>query len=56
VTFHSIKYWLTPESDVAAPGALIATLVAPDRIIPIRSACGQWVDWYQTVAEHRAEG
>jgi hypothetical protein len=56
VTFHSIKYWLTPESDVAAPGALIATLAVPDRVIPVRSACGRWVDWYQTVAEHRSEG
>ncbi len=48
VTFRVVKYWLTPESDNAIPASLIATHVAPEQIVPIRSACGQWVDWYQS--------
>jgi hypothetical protein len=49
VTFHSPKYWLTPDSDVASPGILIATPAHADQIVPIRSACGRWIDWYQSV-------
>jgi hypothetical protein len=47
ITFHVKKYWLTPMSDIAAPGALIATPVGGERIVPLRQACGKLVDWYQ---------
>ncbi len=47
VTFHVKKYWLTPMSDVAALGPLVATPVGGERTIPLRQACGKLVDWYQ---------
>jgi hypothetical protein len=47
VTFHLKKYWLTPMSDIATPGVLIATPVGGERTVPLRQACGRLVDWYQ---------
>jgi hypothetical protein len=47
VTFHVKKYWLTPMSDVATLGSLIATPVGGERTVPLRQACGKLVDWYQ---------
>jgi hypothetical protein len=48
VTFHLEKYWLTPSSDVATPGMLVATLQKEERVIPLAQACGKLVDWYRT--------
>jgi hypothetical protein len=47
VTVHVVKYWLTPLSDVATPGAILATPLAPDQLVPVRAACGKLVDWYR---------
>jgi hypothetical protein len=47
VTFHVIRYWLTPESDVAAPVSLIATPLDTERVVPLKDACGRLVDWYR---------
>ncbi|HEY2216920.1 MAG TPA: hypothetical protein VGH21_05450, partial [Solirubrobacteraceae bacterium] len=46
VTFTVEKPWLAPLSDVATPGVLLATPVDGERIVPIRQACGEQVDWY----------
>jgi hypothetical protein len=47
VTFHVKRYWLTPDSDVASPGVLIATAAGGERTVPMRQACGKLVDWYR---------
>ncbi len=47
VTLHVGRHWLTPSSDADLPGAVIATLEAPDRVVPLSSACGKAVDWYR---------
>lgn len=44
---HVVKYWLTPASDAAEFGAVIATQVGTERIVPVREACSRLVDWYQ---------
>ena len=46
VTYHLQKHWLTPGTDVATPTELIATLTGAERVVPVRRACGQLVDWY----------
>jgi hypothetical protein len=46
ITFHLHKYWLSPDSDVATPEAVIATRVGAEHTVPIRQACGKLVDWY----------
>jgi hypothetical protein len=48
VTFHAVGQWLTPQLDAAIPAAVIATPVVPERVAPLRSACGKLVDWYRT--------
>jgi hypothetical protein len=46
VTYRLQRHWLTPDSDVATPTELIATLAGAERTVPVRQACGQLVDWY----------
>jgi hypothetical protein len=48
VRFQVVKYWLTPTSDVASLGSLIATQVGTERVVPIHAACGRLVDWYRS--------
>jgi len=48
VTLDVLKYWLTPPTDIATPGALIATPVGTERTVPMRAACGKLVDWYRS--------
>ena len=48
VSFRLQRAWLTPESDVATLGSLIAVPQAPERVVPLREACGKWVDWYRS--------
>jgi hypothetical protein len=45
---HVVKYWLTPDSDAAELGTVIATSVGTERIVPVRAACGRLVDWYRS--------
>lgn len=47
VTFMSKKRWLTPASSVANVDKVIATPVGSERIVPLSSACGEYVDWYR---------
>jgi hypothetical protein len=47
VSFRVLRPWLAPESDAATPASLIATLEVPAQTVPLRSACGRLVDWYQ---------
>ncbi len=47
VTFHVRRPWLAPLSDAAFPSSLVATLQAPERVVPIADACGKPVDWYR---------
>jgi hypothetical protein len=48
VTFHAVKHWLTPDSDVASPVVLIATQVGTETTVPLHAACGKLVDWYRS--------
>ena len=47
VSFETVRYLLTPASDVAVPTSVIATLAGRDRTVPLRDACGKLVDWYR---------
>lgn len=38
---------LTPDTDVAAISAIIATPEKPEQVVPLRQACGKLVDWYR---------
>lgn len=38
---------LAPGSALATVSALVATRLAPERVVPIRQACGRYVDWYR---------
>jgi hypothetical protein len=31
----------------ATIGPLVATPVSPERVVPVRRACGRYVDWYR---------
>ncbi len=48
VSFRLQSVWLTPESDVATLGSLIAVPQVPERVVPLHEACGKWVDWYRS--------
>ena len=39
---------LTGYSGKANLGALVATRAKPHRIVPLRQACGAWIDWYES--------
>lgn len=47
VTFHATKKWLTHALTVVNVAAVVATPVGTERIVPLRSACGKYVDWYR---------
>ncbi len=53
ITIHATTEWLTPVKEPRAivyPNAIIATPVATEHIVPLRAACGRYVDWYTTPA------
>jgi hypothetical protein len=45
---------LVPAEEGAWVGSVVATPVATERIVPLRKACGQFVDWYTTPADSSA--
>jgi hypothetical protein len=47
VTFHVAVRWLAPSSLAATPGAVIATPLGTERVVALRKACGELVDWYR---------
>jgi hypothetical protein len=47
ITFHAQKPLLAPPV-ASAVNALVATPQEPIRVVPLRQACGQYVDWYTT--------
>jgi hypothetical protein len=48
ISFQAIKHRLSPASDVAVPGSLIATPLGSERLVPLQVACGKLVDWYRS--------
>jgi hypothetical protein len=42
---------LAPASAVAILTDIVATRIAPERIVPIHSACGRYVDWYRSAGK-----
>lgn len=38
---------LTPVNAVVSVPSIVATRLAPDRVLPIARACGRYVDWYR---------
>lgn len=54
VTFATTREWhMTPESAIAALTAVVATPLVAERIVPLRRACGRYVDWYRPSAPTR---
>lgn len=47
VTFAVGDPLFAPHIPVADVGTLVATRVAPERIVPVAEACGLYVDWYR---------
>lgn len=39
---------LAPADEVAELASVVASRDAPDRIVPVRLACGRYVDWYRS--------
>jgi hypothetical protein len=52
LTFYSVPGWHTPAGSVAWMGPIFATPVGTEHIVPLRDACGQYVDWYTTPAHN----
>ncbi len=53
LTIHTTALWLTrftPERAGATMTAIVATPVGTEHVVPLRAACGQYVDWYTTPA------
>lgn len=48
VTFHVQGTWLSVPEQSAMLNTVVATPVAPIVIVPLRRACGRYVDWYRT--------
>jgi hypothetical protein len=48
LTIHATAAWLTPVRDAANMVAIVATPVGTERVVPLRAACGRYVDWYTT--------
>jgi hypothetical protein len=42
---------LAPPRYAAALNSVVATRVAPERVVPVRRACGRYVDWYRSAAD-----
>lgn len=53
VVIEAEKRTLTPKAAVAVPGALIATRRGTTRIVPLRRACGDYVDWFRAPSAAR---
>jgi hypothetical protein len=50
---HAANGWftlLTPAEAGAYMTSIIATPVGTERVVPLREACGRYVDWYTTPA------
>ncbi len=50
VRVTATQNWLTPRAAVANPTEVIATRRGTGRLVPVREACGRYVDWYRTGA------
>jgi hypothetical protein len=50
LTLHVTRTWLTPGWPPADIGAIVATPVATAHVVPLRAACGLYVDWYRSLA------
>lgn len=48
VTFTAADPLLAPAQPAAELGTTVATRDAPVRIVPVRRACGRYVDWYRS--------
>jgi hypothetical protein len=48
IAFRTTKGLLTPRNAIAFLSSVIATPVQRDRIVPLRAACGRYVDWYRS--------
>jgi hypothetical protein len=49
ITFEVAKTWLAPPTATAGITELVATRAGEtDHIVPIRHACGRYVDWYRS--------
>jgi hypothetical protein len=47
VTLHAWDSWLTPSTDLARNLELVATPVGTEHLVPLKAACGAYVDWYR---------
>ena len=47
ITFAVGDTLFAPHVPVTSVGTLVATRVAPERIVPVAEACGRYVDWYR---------
>jgi hypothetical protein len=57
LTIHVAAGWfsrLIPVTAGAYMNAIIATPVGTERVVPLRKACGRYVDWYTTPADSSA--
>jgi hypothetical protein len=50
LTFSVEDPLLAPNMPVTDLGTIVATRDEPDRIVPVRRACGRYVDWYRPSA------
>ena len=47
LTFHVEDPLIAPNLPTTDLGTIVATRIAPERIVPVREACGRYVDWYR---------
>ena len=50
LTFTPEDTLLAPSQPVIELGTVVATRVAPERIVPVHRACGRYVDWYRSAS------
>ena len=50
VSFTPAEPLLAPSQPVVEVGTVVATRVGPVRVIPVRRACGRYVDWYRSAS------
>jgi hypothetical protein len=48
LTFHLHEQLLAPDLPLATVTSVVATKVAPERVVPVAQACGKYVDWYRS--------
>lgn len=46
IKFREHRTWLTPASAATSPSTIVATPVGDTAVVPVRQACGKYVDWY----------